>query len=305
MECSEPIVYDVNAQVELYDVPEQILIRWGFLINRRLKCFICLACQAVVLPSSILQHLSRQHSDTRISVDSNLLGRITASEHILHHFPPSPASTPLAFAGLGHEDGFGCPSCSAVYGSPKAVAGHMLAKHSLPISEKDPSIRAVIMQRFSTTPGARTCFEVKLPQLQLESSQATYLEALREDLDIRPSLPSSEVDHRHISPWHITTRWHSYLDGHNVSEALALIAIPKEGDPLFSLVTSVKSYIQGTYDTIPYTSELCRQILNTDVLTEDLNHTPFGQHQMEDTLRAYSRLVLQLLCFLLRSEADL
>ncbi|KAI0365170.1 hypothetical protein BV20DRAFT_909139, partial [Pilatotrama ljubarskyi] len=84
-----------------------------------------------------------------------------------------------------------------------------------------------------------------------------------------------------------------------------LIAIPKEGDLLFSLVASVKSYMQGIYGTIPYTSELCRQILNTDILTEDLNHTPFSQHQMEDTLHAYSRLVLQLLCFLLRGEADL
>ena len=33
----------------------------------------------------------------------------------------------------------------------------------------------------------------------------------------------------------------------------------------------------------------------------DVNHTPFGQHQMEGTLAAYSRLVVQLLCFLLRT----
>ena len=37
------------------------------------------------------------------------------------------------------------------------------------------------------------------------------------------------------------------------------------------------------------------------VLHSDLNHTPFGQHQMEGTLAAYSRLVVQLLCFLLRT----
>ena len=37
----------------------------------------------------------------------------------------------------------------------------------------------------------------------------------------------------------------------------------------------------------------------------DLNHTPFGQHQMEGTLAAYSRLVVQLLCFLLRTLTSL
>ncbi|KAI0369486.1 hypothetical protein BV20DRAFT_1053292 [Pilatotrama ljubarskyi] len=58
---------------------------------------------------------------------------------------------------------------------------------------------------------------------------ADYIQAMRQELNTRPPLTSSEVDHRHISPWHITTRWHSYLDGHDVLEALALIAIPKEG----------------------------------------------------------------------------
>ncbi|KAI0775642.1 hypothetical protein BD413DRAFT_436072, partial [Trametes elegans] len=140
---------------------------------------------------------------------------------------------------------------------------------------------------------------------QLQSSQVDYLEALRKTLDLRSPLPSSDVDHRHISPWHITTRWHSYLDGWDISEALALIVPPKEDDPLFYLIACIKFYMQATYDSILYTSEVCRQILNTDTLTEDLNHTPFSQHQMGDTLRAYSRLVLQLLCFLLRGEASL
>lgn len=41
------------------------------------------------------------------------------------------------------------------------------------------------------------------------------------------------------------------------------------------------------------------------MLPRDYNHHPFGQHQITDTLRAYTRLVLQLLLLLLRAQDDL
>ena len=40
-------------------------------------------------------------------------------------------------------------------------------------------------------------------------------------------------------------------------------------------------------------------------LYRDYNHHPFGRHQLDDTLRAYIRLILQLLCFVLRAQATL
>ncbi|KAI0759145.1 hypothetical protein BD413DRAFT_496258 [Trametes elegans] len=123
-------------------------------------------------------------------------------------------------------------------------------------------------ERFGRGVSAKAPFEVKLQAAQLQSSQVDYLEALRKTLDLRSPLPSSDVDHRHISPWHITTRWHSYLDGWDISEALALIVPPKEDDPLFYLIACIKFYMQATYDSILYTSEVCRQILNTDTLTD-------------------------------------
>ncbi|KAI0348885.1 hypothetical protein OH77DRAFT_1548212, partial [Trametes cingulata] len=266
--------------------------------------FICVACKVVVLPSALSYHI-RQHNNTRISVDINQLNKITEDEGILDEWPSIPAAPPVQYEGLVVEEGFSCPFCSCVFGAWKSLANHAREEHAQSLSERDSSIRRVHIQRFGRGVSFKTPFEVKLRALQLQSSQADYLEAMRKDLNARPSLPSSEVDHRHISPWHITTRWHLYLDNRDISEALALITIPKEDDPLFFLVACVKTYMQAIYDTIPHTSEVCRQILNTDIQTEDLNHTPFSQHQMEDTLRAYSRLVLQLLCFLLRGEADL
>ncbi|KAI0348830.1 hypothetical protein OH77DRAFT_1526125 [Trametes cingulata] len=265
MHVDEPEGHTTDA--ELYDVPEGMLARWGVLINRRLRAFICLACQAVVLPSALSQHLSRQHSDARISVDADDIAAIAERENILDELPIIDG-TPIEYEGLKTEEGVGCPSCLSVFGNPKSLPNHFSLEHGQSLSEKDSSIRRVHIQRFGRGFAARIPFEVKLRALQLQSSQVDYLEAMRKDLDARPSLPSSEVDHRHISPWHITTRWHSYLDGRDISEALALIAVPKEDDPLFFLVACVKTYMQAIYDTIPHTSEVCRQILNTDVQTE-------------------------------------
>ncbi|KAJ3011691.1 hypothetical protein NUW54_g2084 [Trametes sanguinea] len=53
---------------DLYDVSSGILTTWGFLINRRLKCLICMSCHIVVLPAHVRSHVQNKHRDARISI---------------------------------------------------------------------------------------------------------------------------------------------------------------------------------------------------------------------------------------------
>ncbi|KAI0354165.1 hypothetical protein OH77DRAFT_1370144, partial [Trametes cingulata] len=182
---------------QLYDVSEGTLARWGVLINHRLKMLICLACHAVILPSTLAQHVARQHGDARISIDGDRLTAITESEGILNELPMI-EGTPVEYTGLKTEEGAGCPFCLSVYGSAHSVAKHVRLEHGQSLSEKDSSIRRVHIQRFGRGVFSKAPFEVKLRALQLQSSEADYIEAMRKDLDARPSLPSSEIDHRHI-----------------------------------------------------------------------------------------------------------
>ncbi|KAI0632545.1 hypothetical protein C8Q77DRAFT_1159161 [Trametes polyzona] len=102
----------------------------------------------------------------------------------------------------------------------------------------------------------------------LHSPSADYLIAMRKELDTRPPLPAADLDHRHISPWHITTRWLQYLEGKDVRQMRALIEPPKESDQVFYLIACTRRYMEAAYDLILQSSEVCLQILNTDTQTE-------------------------------------
>ncbi|KAI0362861.1 hypothetical protein BV20DRAFT_912704, partial [Pilatotrama ljubarskyi] len=84
---------------QLYDVPSGALSRWGMLINRRLKAFICVACQAIVLPAALSQHIAQLHEDARVSVDADQLASIVENEGILNNLPVIDG-TPVEYAGL-------------------------------------------------------------------------------------------------------------------------------------------------------------------------------------------------------------
>ncbi|KAI0628493.1 hypothetical protein C8Q77DRAFT_1220921 [Trametes polyzona] len=294
---------DPSRSSELYNVPAGTLATWGVMINRRLKVFICMTCKVVIPPAQLRAHMSRQHKGSRVAVKRDLLDDIVKQENILDGWPEIPTGKPVEFEGLERKWGIGCPVCPMMFQHVKSGVRHATQEHHLSVSGDD--LPRDWMQRFSLARGACSGFAVTARYAQLHSPSADYLIAMRKELDTRPPLPAADLDPRHISPWHVTTRWLQYLEGKDVRQMRALIEPPKESDQVFYVIACVRRYMEAAYDLILQSSELCLQILNTDTQTEDYNHHPFGRHQLDDTLRAYTRLVLQLVCFLLRAQAEL
>ncbi|KAI0628002.1 hypothetical protein C8Q77DRAFT_1068933, partial [Trametes polyzona] len=292
-----------SSTEQLYDIPAGTLATWGLQINRRLKALICMTCQAVVQHTHVANHMTRQHKDARVAVDKALLANIVRQEGIVDSWPDISIDKPVEFEGLERKWGVGCPACPAMFQHARTAASHAVQIHQL--SLPNDALPRNWMQRFSHAQGGSSWFAVVPRSAQLHSPAADYLIAVRKELNTRPPLPAADLDHRHISPWHVTTRWLQYLEGKDVRQMRALIEPPKESDQLFYLVACTRRYMEASYDLILQSSEVCLQILNTDTQTEDYNHHPFGRHQLDDTLRAYTRLVLQLVCFLLRAEAEL
>ncbi|KAI0629102.1 hypothetical protein C8Q77DRAFT_1161753 [Trametes polyzona] len=295
-----------SGMSELYDVSEGTLATWGFAINRRLKSLICMTCHTVVIPFNLANHVSRTHKDSCITIHKPTLQSIIQTEDILTDWPPLPAPGSEEYEGLDRQWGFKCPHCPAMYQNVKSVIKHASQVHQVSLLNQD--IPGDWMQRLSHghhSPHSNTWFQVTPRFAQLHSPSADYLVAVRKELNTRPPLPAADLDHRHISPWHVTTRWLQYVEGKDTRQMRVLIEPPKEGDQLFYLVACIRRYMEAVYDLILQSSEVCLQILNTDTQTEDYNHHPFGRHQLDDTLRAYTRLVLQLVCFLLRAQAEL
>ncbi|CDO77783.1 hypothetical protein BN946_scf184604.g1 [Trametes cinnabarina] len=295
----KPIV----APSDLYDVPSAVLATWGLLINRCLKSFVCILCEAVIVPHHVVSHIHNKHKDARVQVNKAALEEIVQQEDIISTYPNIPPPDQVEFEGIHRAWGHACPLCPAMFHCPKDVVAHCRHKHHQEVLAEQ--LEGGWMQRFSVMPQAKSWFRVVPRSAQLCSVSAGYLAAMQKELDARPSLPSSQLDHHHISPWHVTTRWMQYIEGKDTTRIRDLIEPPKEDDPLFSIIASVRRYLQEAYDLIPQTSKVCLQILNTDTISEDYNHHPFGQHQLNDTLRAYMWFIIQLLCLLLHAQPQL
>ncbi|KAH9852007.1 hypothetical protein C2E23DRAFT_860305 [Lenzites betulinus] len=293
---------DPPALPELYDVAEGTLATWGLLINRRLQALVCMTCQVVVLPSHLPRHFHTNHKEAKINFSQEELDEIVGQENILPNWPAIPSARQVEYEGLRRVWGYHCPSCPAAYQGIKAIMAH-LKEHQLTLSAKE--VPRAWVQQLSHSPEAKSSFLVTPRSAQLLSPSADYLLAMRKELDTRPPLPASDLDHRHISPWHVTTRWVQYLDEKDPKVMLGQIEVPRAEEPLFPLLAAVHGYLEAAYRLIPRTGEVCLQILNTETVTDDYNHHPFGQHQLDGTLRAYMRLVIQLLCFVLRVEEEL
>ncbi|KAI8974144.1 hypothetical protein BD414DRAFT_390833, partial [Trametes punicea] len=181
---------------DLYDVPEGTLSTWGFLINRRLKCFICMSCHIVILPSHLPSHITKKHKDTCISVDKSRVQEIAHQEGLLSSYPDTPVFDQIEFQGLGRSWGHCCPFCPAMYSHSKDVLAHCHEAHDLEVEAED--LPSAWMQRLSEAPQAKAWFRIIPRSLELCSPSANYLISLRKELNSRPPLPASHLDHRHL-----------------------------------------------------------------------------------------------------------
>ncbi|KAL1936873.1 hypothetical protein VTO73DRAFT_6213, partial [Trametes versicolor] len=287
---------------ELYDVPDGTLATWGYQINRRLEALVCISCKSVVTPTTAINH-HHVHEEARVAVNQTVLEDIVRQGFVK---PGWPSINPgdLEYEGLERKWGVKCPQCPAMYAYGQGVVKHVWKVHHERIVAQ--GLHTDWMQRLSQHDATHHGWLSCVPRsVQLTSPSANYLTALRKELDARPPIPAAERDHRHISPWHATTRWLEYIDGRDPQEMLNLIKPPEDGQPFFYLIACVRNYVERAYDLIATTSDVCLQILHTDTDTSDFNHQPFARHQAEGTLRAYERLVVQLLLFLLRAGQDM
>ena len=135
------------------------------------------------------------------------------------------------------------------------------------------------MQRFSPHPSTdkdkdshcNSWFPVSRRTYPVPSFNPDYLANLRRELDEDPSVHAQDVDHRHISPWLATTRWHLWLsDLHEDCDPVAMVSYPdsKQSDQWSIVIPYIRRYMQEAYDLIPISGELCCQILNTDTMTK-------------------------------------
>lgn len=227
-----------------------------------------MACHVVVEPDSVHSHMLSIHKAAGIQIDQDQLDQIVAHEHLLTSWPATPSDIPPSFKGLDLVQGYRCPFCPYMASKPKQISKHSFDKHQQ--QTRHLQLDQPWMQHLSFSPLAKTWFQVRPVDAASFVPPLQYLVDLREQLNERPVLPTDQVDVRHINPWLITTGWQGYVDLYPAYAQPQLLDLPKEDQDTedFHWVKAfVYRYLEGPYDQLAQTPEICRQILNTDTLT--------------------------------------
>ena len=227
-----------------------------------------MSCHVVVLPASVQPHLGYCHKAAGIHIDRAHLEEIIIQEDLTRDWPEVPTSILPSFAQLQTALGYQCPSCPYMASKPKQINKHSINDHKK--STQHLNLPKRWMQRYSQFHEAKQWFQVYPVDAAAFVPPLQYLVDLREQLDERPALLADQVDVRHVDPWLITTGWQSYANLYPTYIQPQLLDLSQDDQhhEEFRLVKKfVYQYLQGPYDQLAQTPEICRQVLNTDSLT--------------------------------------
>ncbi|TBU36526.1 hypothetical protein BD309DRAFT_1085135, partial [Dichomitus squalens] len=277
---------------ELYDTSfgeGQRISQWGMMLNRRLRAFVCMECEAVVLPQHLKKHIAHKR-----------LPRATAAS-------TTHVDEVVAFAGLKVFHGcYGCPECGSVYQSRKACNRH--AKQHAPLNLVP--LEGVTMQRFSAAVGQKTGFQVRPPGQTSHQPQPdldTYLRGLHDD-DDASTTSQLPLDDKHVSPWHEFTGWPQFLEAgdRELRQLQALAAKPSKEDTLFYLDHAVRLYFRSAYELLPLSCRTARKVLMCgDPSKGNCHKVHFEKLTRETSFNAYSVVGIRLACYVVRDHASL
>jgi hypothetical protein len=172
------------------------------------------------------------------------------------------------FQGLAIEKGYACALCPQAGRSRESLRKHHSQFHPdqpCPQSWISCSIQRLTSAIRGVPRSAHAWFRVLDSTLSSGPSSNMLLEGLQEQMGTvleDPHQPTM-TDHRSISPWLLTTRWHEHINGYHIKELIDLIAFPKEAE-FPRLKEVVIRYFQEATDLLPSLSELTRQILNSE-----------------------------------------
>ena len=227
-----------------------------------------MSCQAIVLAEQLSSHMTDVHKAAKIKINMDTIQRIVEQESLLSKWPNVPTSCPLQFEGLECQLGFHCPFCPAIYQKFKTLSDHCYTAHNRVRPRQDSHIQQSYMQRFSHF-RSHSWFPVRHRAIPAPTPNTAYLVTLRKKLDEQVPIPLQDVDHRHVSPWLATTRWHVWLKEQELDvELLAMSAYPDSKDEWALAIPYIRRYMVEAYNLIPRSGELCCQILNTDTITK-------------------------------------
>ena len=237
-------------------------------VNAEFHFLICQLCKEAIPTSMTRGHLVNKHSELLHAFHQEQFNKVAGELQLAQCLPTSISGPRSIVHGLAVHDALACDQCQTVLTKAKNMRYHHHHHHSnTMVPDKWRACKAQRMKAEGAG-SQRTFWEVMVEEeTRVQTSKdvmtAKLMEELNKQLENDVQAPT---DHRLVSPWLRTTRWHEYVAGSGFStdQLRRSIALPRPNEADYKeLHTILEDYFQGALALMDTTDELVLQRLNS------------------------------------------
>lgn len=235
-------------------------------VNAEFRFLVCQLCKEGIPTSTARGHIVNKHPELLLAFCQDQLDNVERKLQLAPSLPDTILGPRSIVHGLSICDAFACNKCPMVLTKYyKMKVHHQHCHHNIPLPQR---WRACKAQRMKAKGAGkqRTLWEVVIiPDSALDPKEI-MMTKLMEELDKELKVVQVPSDHRLISPWLLTTRWHEHIATTNMSidELRKMIALPQSHaeEPFCkNLQQLVDIYFQEAIQLMDTTDELVLQRL--------------------------------------------
>lgn len=245
------------------------LTRFNLVVNAEFQFLICQLCKEAIPTSMTKGHVVNKHPESIHAFDQVQFDSLVKELQLAPILPISISGPRAIVHGLAVHNALACSQCSMVLTKAKNMRDHHLQHHLHMVPQKWRACKAQRMKAEGIG-SQRTFWEVILDEgdeTSIQNSNDTGMIAkLMEELNKQLENVQAPTDHRLISPWLHTTRWHEYAAGSGFStdQLRRSVALPGSNETNYKdLHAIVEDYFQEALGLIETTDELVLQRLNS------------------------------------------
>jgi hypothetical protein len=246
-------------------IDDHYLAKFNLTVNAEFQFIVCQLCKEGVAAPATQAHLSKEHSDLAKAFTPSIFQAVATKLQLATVLPLGITGPRSVVHGLAITDALACSHCLMILTKAKNMGEHHKNNH--PEVLVPTEWRSCKAQRIKAEGlGAhRTFWEVmvaKKPTTQRED----IVQQLMDDLNKQLENVQTSPDHRLVSPWLRTTRWHEYVAERKLStERLRQSIMPPQANEISytNLHNLVQDYFQQAIDLIDTSDELVLQRLNS------------------------------------------
>jgi len=211
--------------------------------------------------STIPDHIHHLHKSSKVPLNMAELTKLAKEFNIQSEMPTISGPIPRLHGLALIPNCVRCPLCDKIYGKDSLNMHYSRDHPGIPTPTSLPTCFAQQLNRGIY----KTLFQVIVPpKTTIMTPANTIIENLRKERDtiIQKYIPH-DVDARAVSPWLLSTGWHTHVAEYDTDELIHLVKVPKQEDHLDKLSKAVLMLLEKGYGYLDQTSEIVLQRLNS------------------------------------------